>query len=857
MHNNWLWVMIGVLWTIVIASFTFHETRNSRDEIFKIASVEAQGSINKDIVYRRWAASHGGVYVPISKETPPNKDLAHLPERDLETPSGRQLTLVNPAYMTRQVYDLSVVQNGLKGHLTSLKPLRPENKADAWETEALQSFEKGIKSVKSIEQMNGKDFLRVMIPFPVETACLKCHASQDYQVGDIRGGISVSVPLDPYYSIYLSNLPKKIAHDSFIWVLGVCALLFIRRKTIKSAEKLKESQERFKVLHDASSGGIIIHDQGLILECNKGLSDITGFTHEELVGMDGLKLIAPDSLELVLRNIKSGYDQKYEVEGVRKDGSLYHLAIKGGNVLYQGHEARVIEFRDITEDVLLKRELKKTARELNERVKELNCLHGISTLSLEENLSIEEFMQRTVNLITPSLYYPESTCAKIEYFEQTFTTSNFKETDWVLSSEISVSGKIAGKISVYSLEEKPELDEGPFLKEERALLEGISERLGHTIERKASKDSLLEASNIINRSPSVAFLWENKEGWPVAFVSNNVDKLYGYSALEFMNGTVTYNALIHSDDIERVTDEVVTNIERKDSQVLVHEPYRIITKNGEIKWVEDTTYIRRNSQGMITHYEGIVVDVTERRKLYEERIRTSQLASLGELAAGMAHEINNPITGVINYAQLLLNKQPEEDSERDILNRIIKEGGRVATIVHNLLDFANKDSQGKALLRIEDFIHEPLQMIQQQLYRDGISLDVDIADDLPVILGNTQKLGQVILSLISNARYALNKKYRGEHPDKKMRISAQQVSHENKKCLQLTVWDQGCGISKQHLEKIFNPFFTTKAAGVGTGLGLSVSHDILVEHGATVHVNSDVDQFTEVVIEFSADKVDT
>ncbi|MCK4508086.1 MAG: PAS domain S-box protein, partial [Desulfuromonadales bacterium] len=764
--------MIGVLWTIVIASFTFHETRNSRDEIFKIASVEAQGSINKDIVYRRWAASHGGVYVPISKETPPNKDLAHLPERDLETPSGRQLTLVNPAYMTRQVYDLSVVQNGLKGHLTSLKPLRPENKADAWETEALQSFEKGIKSVKSIEQMNGKDFLRVMIPFPVETACLKCHASQDYQVGDIRGGISVSVPLDPYYSIYLSNLPKKIAHDSFIWVLGVCALLFIRRKTIKSAEKLKESQERFKVLHDASSGGIIIHDQGLILECNKGLSDITGFTHEELVGMDGLKLIAPDSLELVLRNIKSGYDQKYEVEGVRKDGSLYHLAIKGGNVLYQGHEARVIEFRDITEDVLLKRELKKTARELNERVKELNCLHGISTLSLEENLSIEEFMQRTVNLITPSLYYPESTCAKIEYFEQTFTTSNFKETDWVLSSEISVSGKIAGKISVYSLEEKPELDEGPFLKEERALLEGISERLGHTIERKASKDSLLEASNIINRSPSVAFLWENKEGWPVAFVSNNVDKLYGYSALEFMNGTVTYNALIHSDDIERVTDEVVTNIERKDSQVLVHEPYRIITKNGEIKWVEDTTYIRRNSQGMITHYEGIVVDVTERRKLYEERIRTSQLASLGELAAGMAHEINNPITGVINYAQLLLNKQPEEDSERDILNRIIKEGGRVATIVHNLLDFANKDSQGKALLRIEDFIHEPLQMIQQQLYRDGISLDVDIADDLPVILGNTQKLGQVILSLISNARYALNKKYRGEHPDKKMRISA-------------------------------------------------------------------------------------
>ena len=114
-------------------------------------------------------------------------------------------------------------------------------------------------------------------------------------------------------------------------------------------KQLKESEERFRALHDASFGGIIIHDKGRILDCNKGLSDMTGFTTAELIGMDGLKLIAPDWLECVIKNIQNGFDQRYEVEGLRRDGSVYPLAIKGKNIPYKGHEVRVIEFRDITE----------------------------------------------------------------------------------------------------------------------------------------------------------------------------------------------------------------------------------------------------------------------------------------------------------------------------------------------------------------------------------------------------------------------------------------------------------------------------------------------------------------------------
>ncbi|MCF6178061.1 MAG: PAS domain S-box protein [Geopsychrobacter sp.] len=127
-----------------------------------------------------------------------------------------------------------------------------------------------------------------------------------------------------------------------------------------SQKLLKESEERFKALHEASFGGVGIHDKGLILDCNQGLSDITGFSIAELIGMQGLQLIAPDYLDQVLHNIKSAATDRYEVEGVRKDGSIYPLSIKGKTVQYKGREARVIEFRDITEIKRAETELRKS-----------------------------------------------------------------------------------------------------------------------------------------------------------------------------------------------------------------------------------------------------------------------------------------------------------------------------------------------------------------------------------------------------------------------------------------------------------------------------------------------------------------
>lgn len=139
----------------------------------------------------------------------------------------------------------------------------------------------------------------------------------------------------------------------------------------RTQKLLKESEERFMALSNASFGGVIIHDKGIILECNEGLSDMTGYSYNELFGMNGLRLIAPEWLETVVQKIESGYEQRYEVEGVRKNGSKYPLAIKGKNVFYKGREVRVIEFRDISERKLFEKELLKV-----EKLESLGVLAG-------------------------------------------------------------------------------------------------------------------------------------------------------------------------------------------------------------------------------------------------------------------------------------------------------------------------------------------------------------------------------------------------------------------------------------------------------------------------------------------------
>jgi signal transduction histidine kinase len=238
---------LGAVWTVLVAASLLWNFYQARQTALELASAEAQLSYNKDLAYRLWAASHGGVYVPVTPQTPPNPYLDHIPERDIRTPSGRTLTLMNPAYMTRQVYELAARVYGIKGHLTSLKPIRPENAPDAWETKALNAFEAGTPEILEVVELAGEPHLRFMRPWHTEKACLKCHASQGYKEGDIRGGISVDVPMKPFLAGVRAQTFTLAGGHGLIWMLGLTGIIVGNRRLLQFLDQRQQAEEALRL----------------------------------------------------------------------------------------------------------------------------------------------------------------------------------------------------------------------------------------------------------------------------------------------------------------------------------------------------------------------------------------------------------------------------------------------------------------------------------------------------------------------------------------------------------------------------------------------------------------------------------
>ncbi|TAN39325.1 MAG: DUF3365 domain-containing protein, partial [Nitrospirae bacterium] len=222
---------------------------------------------------------------------PPNPLLAHLPERDLTTPSGKRLTLVNPAYMNRQVNELGASETGMITHITSLRPLRPENNPDAWETGALQEFEKGTQEVTSFEKINGKDYLRFMRPLRTENSCLECHAGQGYRAGDVRGGISVSIPLTRHQASFIRSLLDEIKVYAVIWFAGVAFIFIGSQQIVRQTTALRGLNETLRGILDHAPFGIyVVEADGKVSYANPAMIRMSGSTIEQFISTNLLEL---------------------------------------------------------------------------------------------------------------------------------------------------------------------------------------------------------------------------------------------------------------------------------------------------------------------------------------------------------------------------------------------------------------------------------------------------------------------------------------------------------------------------------------------------------------------------------------
>jgi len=519
---------------------------------------------------------------------------------------------------------------------------------------------------------------------------------------------------------------------------------------------------------------------------------------------------------------------------VSKDGKTIHVA---GNVNSYFKDGKFVAtrgiVRDITERKRAEEELQKRTYDLGERVKELNCLYGISDLVQKEGVSLEKILEGTVNLIPPSWQYPEITCARITLEDQGFKTDNFRETAWKQTSDIRVHGRRIGTLEVCYLEERPESEEGPFLKQESNLINEIAERLGRIIdywnverELRIKEEAIASSINAI----TLADLEGN-----LTYVNFSFLNLWGYNEDKEVLGKPVAKLLQE----EKEALEVIEALRKKKSWMGELVARR---KDGSTFDVQLLASTVRDEVGEAICIMASLVDITKRRqaekkmeeyaeelaaKNEELKVETEKAKEAdrlkSEFLASVSHEIRTPLS-TIKGAAYLLNKSSLSEEQRRFCSMIRDSGEHLLRIINDILDLARIEAGQARLeekeLSLKELVEKTVFGFELRAKRKGLELNTIYPSDLPLeIRADEGKLSQVLTNLVDNA---LKFTQQG-----KVEVKLEKLADLN---IRLQVKDTGIGISEQKLSRIFEKFYqvdgTSRRKYEGTGLGLTIVREL-------------------------------
>jgi len=350
--DRYAWAM-AIGWTLTVMGLLTWAMTENRHVGLEEARVRGRMAYEKDLMYRRWASQHGGVYASISQTTQPNPYLK-VPERDIRTPSGRTLTLINPAYMTRQVYEITQRDGNVLGHLTSLKPLSPLNTPDEKEAQALNAFERGEKEVTWQQVINGKTYMRVMRPFITEKSCLNCHAVQGYKEGDIRGGITTSVPINSLTQS-VAGMWAILCGYTMLWLAGLGGISLAWRRMGQHVRQQRQAEEKFRKIVESSPTAMHFYrlnpDRRLILTGTNPAADrILGIAHQPLLGKtieEAFPNLAKTPIPDLSRKVAAGKLEPQSFEILFQDdrfSGFYNV-----HIFRTEHRSIAVDFMDISE----------------------------------------------------------------------------------------------------------------------------------------------------------------------------------------------------------------------------------------------------------------------------------------------------------------------------------------------------------------------------------------------------------------------------------------------------------------------------------------------------------------------------